>query len=294
MIFNKGYKYIAIFIDIFSRYVWVEPMKTKKPTEMVNVMKRIFSEGRKPDYFRTDKGSEYTGIAIKQYMRSQQIKHFTTVNIIHASYAERFIRTLKGKLYRYFTKHNTYRYIHILQDMVDSYLDTEHSTTGYKPSAITEKNEQEIYEKIYLPTQLFNERKQIKYKYSVGDYVHLSIARRTFHKGYKDNYTQEIFVISRRIRSDPPRYKVKDLMDEEIEGTCYEAELQPAEYSEGMVFPIEKVVSYVTKNKIRMAKVKWQGYPSKFNSLIPASDIKKKYVFADNLKEGQTNRKDVS
>ena len=293
--FNNGYKYIAVFIDIFSRYAWVEIMKTKKPTEMVNVMKNVFSEGRKPEYLRTDKGSEYTGIAIKTYMRSKQIKHFTTVNVIHASYAERFIRTLKGKLYRYFTKQNTYKYINILQDLVDSYLDTVHNTTGYKPSSINHENEQEIYEKLYLPVQLKIEAKQIKYKYSVGDYVHLSVERRTFHKGYKDSYTQEIFVISRRIRSDPPRYKVKDLLDEEIEGTCYEAELQPTKYSDDMVFPIEKVLYYVTKNKVRMAKVRWQGYPPKFDSLVPVSDMEKKYILADSVKETKVKqiREDV-
>ena len=55
--FNQGYKYVAVFIDIFSRYAWVERMKTKKPKEMVNVMKMVFEEGRKPDYMRTDKGN---------------------------------------------------------------------------------------------------------------------------------------------------------------------------------------------------------------------------------------------
>jgi len=282
--FNQGYKYLAIFIDIFSRYVWVERMKTKKPKEMINVMKIVFSEGRKPDYLRTDKGSEYTAGQTKLYLRAQQIKHFYAINAIHASYAERFIRTLKGKLYRYFTKQNTYKYVHILQDMVDSYLDSKHTSTGYKPASITKDNQQEVYEKLYLPQQLIEERKIVKYKYKVGDYVHLSMARRSFHKGYKDTFTQEIFVISRQIRSHPPRYKVKDLMDEKLEGSCYEHELQAAEYSDDTVFPIDKVLYYTTKNKVRMAKVRWQGYPAKFDSLIEAADIKSKYIFGDSLK----------
>lgn len=283
--FNKGYKFLAIFIDIFSRYAWVEPMKTKTPKEMVSVMQKVFAEGRMPQYFRTDKGSEYIGRLTKDYLHEKRIIHFTAVNAMHANYAERFIRTLKGKLYRYFTKQNTYAYVSILQDFVDSYLDTIHSSTRMRPVDITPSNEQEVYEKLYLPTQLRNEKQPVNYKYSVGDYVHLSLARRVFNKAYWETFTQEIFVISRRIRSHPPRYKVKDLLDEPLEGSVYEAELQAADYNENTAFPIEKVIAYRTKNKGRMAKVRWQGYPQKFDSWIPAGDIeKKKHVFADSLK----------
>lgn len=274
--FNNGYKYVAIFIDIFSRYVWVEPMRTKKPTEMVNVMRRIFSEGRKPDYMRTDKGSEYTGGVTKQFLRANHIRHFTTVNVIHASYAERFIRTLKAKIYKYFTKQHTYKYVDILQDFVDGYLDTKHGSTGYRPVDITKENEQEVYEKLYLPEQIVEEKKHVYFKYKVGDYVLMSMARRAFHKGYKDTFTQEIFIISRRIKSHPPRYKLKDLMNEELEGSCYEQELQPAEYDENMTFTIDKILYYTTRDKVRMAKVSWEGYPPKFNSFVKVSDIQNK------------------
>ena len=282
--FNNGYKYLAIFIDIFSRYVWVERMKTKKPKEMVNVMRIVFSEGRKPDYLRTDKGSEFTGGETKLFLRSQQITHFTTVNVIHASYAERFIRTLKGKLYKYFTKHNSYKYIDILQDIVDSYLDATHSSTDMAPSAINKNNAQQVYETLYLPQQLEEEAKPVDFKYQVGDYVHLAVSRRVFHKGYNDTYTPEIFVISHRIRSHPPRYKVKDLLNESVNGSCYEAELQLATYHEDTSFPIEKVLYYTVKNKTRMAKVRWQGYPPKFDSFIDAKDIEKKQIFGKKVK----------
>ena len=274
--FNHGHKYVGVFIDIFSRYAWVEAMKTKTPKEMVNVMKAVFEQGRKPDYMRTDKGSEYIGGLTKQYLKDNNIRHFTAVNAIHASYAERFIRTLKSKLYRYFTKNNTYKYVDILQDMVEGYLDSVHTSTGYRPADISKANQQEVYEKLYLPVQIAEEKKQITYKHKVGDYVHMSMARRTFHKGYKDTYTQEIFVISRVITSDPPRYKLKDLLNEDIEGSCYEQELQATEYDEGMTFTIDRVLYYATKNKVRMAKVSWQGYPDKFNSFVKAEDIKKK------------------
>ena len=178
---------------------------------------------------------------------------------------------------------------------MDAYLDSTHSTTGYPPDAITKANEQEVYEKLYLPEQLKEERKSVKYKYNVGDYVHLSVARRRFHKGYKDSFTQEIFVVDRRIRSHTPRYKIKDMMNEELEGSCYEPELQPAEFNDDLSFPIEKVLYYKVRNKIKMAKVRWQGYPPKFDSFIEANDIERKYVFADTveLEKQQQQQKQV-
>ena len=91
-------------------------------------------------------------------------------------------------------------------------------------------------------------------------------------------------MISHRIRSHPPRYKVKDLLNERVEGTCYEAELQAADYNETTSFPIEKVLYYSKKNNIRMAKVRWQGYPPKFDSFIYAKEIKKKQIFGKKIK----------
>ena len=53
---NKGYKYIALFVDLFSKYIWLEPLKTKQGKEVTSVVKKIFAEGRKPDILRTDQG----------------------------------------------------------------------------------------------------------------------------------------------------------------------------------------------------------------------------------------------
>jgi hypothetical protein len=94
---NNGYKYLAVFIDIFSRYIWVEPMKTKTGGEMVQVLARVFKKGRKPLNLRTDRGTEYTNNIVQYYLKREGVHHFVAYNPIHASYAERVIRTLKVK-----------------------------------------------------------------------------------------------------------------------------------------------------------------------------------------------------
>ena len=271
---NKGYKYLAVFIDIFSRYIWVEPMKTKRPAEMVRVLKRVFSEGRKPEYMRTDKGSEFIGGVVSRYLDLKRVHHFTAVNAIHASYAERVIRTLKGKLYRFFTRNQSYKYIAHLDDIVDSYLDTVHRTLGMRPVDITVTNQQKIYEKLYLPHQLEEAATPVTFLFNVGAKVRISIARTAFTKAYKDTFTEEVFKIKFRTRTHPPRYKLEDLLGETIAGTFYEPELQKVLHTAETYYNVEKVLRYRTRNKVREGLVRWQGYSPQFDSWEPVTAIK--------------------
>lgn len=270
---NDGYKYLAVFIDIFSRYIWVEPMKTKTGGEMVQVLGRIFKTGRKPQNLRTDRGTEYTNNIVQYYLRREGVHHFVAYNPIHASYAERMIRTLKGKLYRFFTDRQTHRYIDDLADIVDGYLDTVHGTTGKRPRDISDKNAQDVYEELYLPQQLAEERKVVKYKFEIGDKVYLLMDRSTFNKGYKETYFQEIFEIIRRTPTHPPRYKLADLLKEELNGSFYEQQLAKVTYNENELFRIEKVLRYRKTAKGKEALVRWQGYPAKFDRWISVDDL---------------------
>ena len=68
---NNGFKYLAVFIDIFSRYIWVEPMKTKTGNEMVQVLARVFNKGRKPMNLRMDRGTEYINNIVQHYLNRQ-------------------------------------------------------------------------------------------------------------------------------------------------------------------------------------------------------------------------------
>jgi hypothetical protein len=270
---NNGYKYLAVFIDIFSRYIWVEPMKTKKGGEMVQVLARVFNKGRKPMNLRTDRGTEYTNNIVQHYLKRENVHHFVAYNPIHASYAERVIRTLKGKIYRFFTNSQTNRYIDHIDDIVDGYLDTIHSTTGMRPRDITDKNAQDVYEKLYLPQQLAEERKPVKYKFEIGAKVYLLMDRSTFNKGYKETYFQEIFEITRRTPTHPPRYKLADLLKEDINGSFYEQQLVKVSYNEDELFRIEKVLRYRKTVKGKEALIRWQGYPAKFDRWLNVDDL---------------------
>ena len=270
---NNGFKYLAVFIDIFSHYIWVEPMKTKTGNEMVQVLARVFNKGRKPMNLRTDRGTEYTNNIVQHYLKRQGVHHFVAYNPIHASYAERVIRTLKGKIYRFFTDRQTHSYISYLDDIVDGYLDTIHNSIGMRPRDITAKNAQDVYEKLYLPQQIVEEQKVVKYKFEIGDKVNLLMDRSTFNKGYKETYFQEIFEIARRTPTHPPRYKLVDLLKEELNGSFYEQQLVKVTYNTSGLFRIEKVIRYRKTAKGREALVRWQGYPAKFDTWMDVAEI---------------------
>ena len=105
--------------------------------------------------------------------------------------------------------------------------------------------------------------------------MRLTYLRNPFHRGYQENYTEEIFTIYRRYETHPPRYKLKDHTGEEIKGSFYEPELQKAYVDENTVYNIEKILRYKTVNKQKLALVRWAGYGADSDSWIPASDIQK-------------------
>lgn len=95
---NDGFTSFLLVIDIFSRYIWTVPLKTRKGLELKNALHSIFQQGRLPHVFRTDKGSEFVNTNVKRLMNSNKIKHFVTQNSVKASYAERAIKTIKSKM----------------------------------------------------------------------------------------------------------------------------------------------------------------------------------------------------
>ena len=123
---NDGYKYFALFIDIFTRYVWTVPLKMKTVQEMVRALKSVFDTGRKCQQLRTDKGTEYLNRHIEKYLKEVGVKHFETQNQPKSSYAERAIRTIKGRLTRYMTYKQTHRWVDVIKKATSSYNNTYH------------------------------------------------------------------------------------------------------------------------------------------------------------------------
>ena len=148
---NDGVKYVLVAIDIFSCFAHCQPIKTKKGEDVLQALKLILSGTRKPNMIRTDRGQEFRSKDVNAYLKGQNIHHFYALNTeIKANYAERLIKTLKHKLFRYMLKNRTQRYIDILQDAVYSYNRTIHRSLGKPPANIAKENEGESRLQQYL------------------------------------------------------------------------------------------------------------------------------------------------
>jgi hypothetical protein len=208
-------------IDVLSKYAWVEPIKTKTGESLVQAFGKIIKKGRKPEKLHTDKGTEFTNRMFQKFLKENNIRFFTTHNETKAS-KERFNRTLKRKMWKYFTVKNTVKYIDIIQRLVKSYKHSRHRGTGMKPADVSKCDEVFVWQKLYEEEP----HKSIYYKFNIGDQVRISKARRTFKKGYLPNWTEEVFTITKRVPRRPPVYKIADHDSDEVEGVFYEEELQ--------------------------------------------------------------------
>ena len=256
--YNQGYKFLLLVIDIFSKYGWIIPLRNKKGETVAEALKTIFKE-RKPEKMWTDKGTEFKNDIVREL-----IEIYHTENVEKSSVVERWIRTMKEKMWKYFTDNNTYTYIDILPDLVRDYNNTKHSSIKMTPvEASKKKNELTVWRNLY-PDRL--KIHDINPKFSVGDRVRISKKKAIFEKGYTTRWTEEIFTITKILNTKPVTYKIADLKGEEIKGSFYEPELQKTGQQ---VFRIEEVIKE-EKNK---SLVKWKGYHEKFNSWVDNKDI---------------------
>jgi hypothetical protein len=264
--FNKGYKYLLTCIDVFSKYAWAIPLKDKTGKSVKVALETIFKE-RKPQVLQSDDGTEYKNKIVQDYLKSLNIKFFTTHNQTKSSVIERFNRTLKTKMWKYFTEFNTRKYIDVIDQLLYSYNHTYHRSIKMEPSSVNQSNKNEVLQNQY------GDLKKLKPKsaqFKVDDTVRISKQKLHFEKGYEQNWTRELFKIHQIIPRIPVVYKVKDLQGEVIEGTFYEAELQKV--IDSGFYPVEKVIKKRKRNGIIEYFVKFQGYPEKFNTWV--TDVK--------------------
>ena len=141
---------------------------------------------------------------------------YSTYNEGKSVAAETFLRTLKNKLYKHMTAAGKNVYYDVLDDVVNKYNNTKHSTIKMKPIDIKDNNKRKY----------IDEHNEKRSRFKVGDRVRISKFKNIFAKGYSPNWSKEIFIVDKINDTVPYTYNLKDLNGEEIIGSFYDKELQ--------------------------------------------------------------------
>ena len=214
---NGGFRYILGMIDVFSRKAYCLPMKKKDAATMVKTLRTFFDNSTvKPKLFCTDAGGEYTADIVISLLKSYNIRPYTMASDTGAAIIERFWRTLKKKLYTYMSANRTKKFINILDDVVDSYNRSIHTSHGFAPASVTKEHTEIIRNRLYPPEVVDS-----KPKFQVGQRVRVRIERKTFLRGFQEQFTQEIFIIESVRIGTPTVFTLKAENGDDVSGTYY-------------------------------------------------------------------------
>ena len=249
---NKGYYWILTAIDVLSRYAFAIPVykkDTNNMTKAVTELLRQFKErfGDYPRLAQFDDGKEFYNIGVKSLLEKHDIKYFSTLSDKKAAVVERFNRTLKTSMWKYFYSKGTYKWIDVIDELVLNYNGTKHSTILMKPKDVNKKNEDEVWMTLFGHS--YGESPL------VGDTVRISKYKSTFTKGYEANFTEELFRVVRLNRGDPNTYEVEDMEGDRIIGKFYEEELSAVDKKDD-VYKVEKILKRKKVKGKKMALVK--------------------------------------
>ena len=263
---NKGYKYIFTNIDIFSKYAWSFPLKTKTIKEIKSCFQKIFNK-RKPKYIWSDQESSFFSKEMQQFFKDNNVKIYYTHSHLKAVIIERFNRSLRELMMKSFVKNNNTVWYNILPDLINTYNNRYHQTIKMKPKNVNKLNEKHIKNTVYN-----HDITNKKPKFKVNDLVRISLKRRTLFDKPTGNikWSEQLYKIYKINKSNVITYQLKDMNNEIIKGQFYTKELQLSKNTTGE-YIIEKILK-TNKDKIY---VKWRGYDSSFNSWIDKNTVTK-------------------
>ena len=217
---NGNYKFVLLVVDVFTKMIYVEPMKRKLGENTAEAMEKILSRVDMPPVMLvTDRGREFYNTNFSNVMFSNDIRHFSTPTAtkFKASVAERAIRTIKTKIERFMQHTNSKNWVSVLETFVDNYNHTPHSAHQMRPVDVTSENRKLVFKRLYP-----QKSSVIKCKLKVGDKVRKIREKQEFEKGYTPNWSNEIYeIVSVRQKNAVCWYKLADSSDEVLRGIWY-------------------------------------------------------------------------
>jgi hypothetical protein len=212
------------------------------------------------------------------FCKKNDVTFFTSQDKqIKCAIVERVNRTLKAKMYRYFTHRGTQRYIDILQKLIDSYNSSYHRSIKMRPIDVNKSNESLVFQNLYNAKSfkdIFYKEKMKNNSFKIGDTVRLKYdLNEQFDKSYYPLWTDQIFEVDNVInRKDKLLYTLK-MGGEKLARRFYPEELQKVKVDNDTIYRVEKIIKRRTVNGRKEVFVKWLNYPPSFNQWIPERNI---------------------
>ena len=229
-------------IEVFSRFAHKFPLRSTQGKEMSSALKTLFRRGKKPTKLRFDEGVEFRNREVQRLLKAERVDHFYTQNEQKSSYAERCIKTLKAKLFCYLSRHQTHRWIDVLDEVTQCYNGGYHRSINMTPRGVTKKDEALLW-KLQYTTRQYAKAPTRRYAFRKGNTVRISHVRQPLDREYDERWTVEYFVVADRgMKEDIPYYTLKDTTGDAVQGTFCQSELNRVSVTEQTVYRIEKVI----------------------------------------------------
>ena len=212
---NDSTSFLLICLDVFSRFARVAPLKSKNANDVLEGFKKILPKTNTDKLsLRCDSGREFNNAVIKNYMKARSINMYFANSSIKGNYAEIFIKGFKRRIFRMFQYQGHYRYVDKLDDLVQSYNSTEHSSISMAPKDVSAHNEQQLWDRQYFPPSAYKaefkaavtrgqRKSRVKpFEHKIGSTVRVTYLRQPFSRDYDHAYSGEIFKIRDRKMSE--------------------------------------------------------------------------------------------
>ena len=227
---NRGYRYVLVVIDNFSKFGWTSPLKNKNAQTIKDSFEKILlSSKRKPNLIETDRGKEFYNNIFQDFLNKNDIKLYSRNSSYGAVFAERFNRTIRDLLKKPVFEKGDGNWIDALPTITKQYNNRVHSSTNLTPiQASMKKNEGFVYK------NLLDKRKKIKPKYEINNLVRTADLKRTFSKGDTTNWSYKLYKITELINDTIPSYKIDNLPERYNESLLKKTELSMKENKDVM------------------------------------------------------------
>ena len=218
---NRGYRYVLVIIDNFSKFGWTIPLKNKNAQTIKDSFENILTNSkRKPNLIKTDRGKEFYNNIFQDFLNKNNIKLYSRNSSYGAVFAERFNRTIRDLLKKIVFEQGDAKWIDILPTITEQYNNRRHTSTKLSPKdASLKKNEGFVYK------NLLDKHKKVKPKYEIGDLVRTADLKKTFSKGDTTNWSYKMYKITEIINDRIRSYKIDNLKERYNESLLKKTEL---------------------------------------------------------------------